>query len=302
MESTILHIGYPKTATTWFQQVFYPSVPDIFFASRSDVFEKLVFLDTCAFKADEAKLWFRTESGNKRLVICDEILLGGLDIGFGSGEFVQLMAERLHQVFPNPEVVIFIRNQHTALESAYSHYIMCGGTYSVRRFFGIKPVYGKPFMGYHLFNPKLFEYDRVMKLYSSVFGESNLHVFLYEDFLDNPNHFIDTYCSQLRLQRPKEINWGKLNVRPSGLMLQKQRFLNRFSYGNTPYKQYFFNIPGLYRASRSLTAAVDSHFTLPPFRFSSRIHEWIENRYIKSNQQLTQWVDGNQLARWGYPM
>lgn len=302
MESTILHIGYPKTATTWFQQVFYPLIPNICFANRSDVFEKFVFLDTCSFNADEAKQWFKSLAGSKRLVICDEILLGGLDIGFGSGEFVQYMAERLHQVFPNPEVVIFIRNQHTALESAYSHYIMSGGTYSVERFLGIKSIYSKPFMGYHLFNPKFFEYDRMIKLYSSVFGESNLHVFLYEDFLANPNHFIDTYCSQLQLQRPKEIKWGKLNVRPSSLMLQKQRFLNRFSYGNTPYKQYFFNIPGFYRVSRSLTAALESHLVLPPFKFSSKIHEWIDNRYRTSNQLLTQWVDGNQLAKWGFPM
>lgn len=302
MESTILHIGYPKTATTWFQKLFYPSVSNISFVNRSDVFEKLIFLDTLAFNAEEAKLWFSTLAGNKRLVICDEILLGGLDIGFGNGEFVQLIAERLQQVFPNPQVVIFIRNQHTALESAYSHYIMSGGTYSVKRFLGIKQVLGKPFMGYHLFNPKLFEYNRVINLYASTFGKSNLHVFLYEDFSANPKIFIDRYCSLMRLESPKDIVIDRYNVRLSALMLQKQRILNRFSYGNTPFKQYFFNIHGLYKLSRRFTETIDNHFKLPAFRFTPEIHEWIENRYRASNRSLTEWITPEQLTRWGYPL
>jgi len=302
MKSPILHIGYPKTATKWFQNEFYPNVSGVYPVMRKDVFDRLVFTDIYSYSPDHFRKWLDLEADDKRVIVCDEILVGGLDIGFGNGEFVMLMAQRLHDTFPDSQVVILIRNQHTALESAYSHYIMTGGTYSPTRFLSIRPMFNKPFMGYHLFNPKLFEYDKLIELYISLFGKDKVHIFLYEDFAENPNQFITLFCNTLQLDVPKHLTFNRVNTRYSCIALQKQRFLNRFTLGNTPFKQYFMNFPGIFRISRSLTLAIDKYLNFPKYKFDRNVHHWIDLRYKQSNQHLSQWVAKEKLARWGYPL
>lgn len=302
MSPAILHIGYPKTATKWFQQVFYPAIEGTFLVSRDDVFKSIAFNDVFSFDATVVKSKLEDLASSKRLVICDEILVGGLDIGFGNGEFAHSMAIRIHEMFPDAKVIIFIRNQHNALESAYSHYIMSGGTYSPSRFLGVKPIFHKPFMGYHLFNPGLLEYDRVIRLYISLFGSENVHIFLYEDFEKNPTEFIEQFCKTLQLSISEKLSFNRLNSRYSAIALQKQRFLNRFTLGNTPYKHYFFNIPFIYRFSRHITLSIDRIMALPRFTFSGKIHCWIDSRYRESNLKLTEWIAIDRLKQWGYPL
>ncbi|MDI3527886.1 MAG: hypothetical protein PWR03_2070 [Tenuifilum sp.] len=301
MSKTILHIGFPKTATTWFQQTFYPNIKNAYFLSRDFVFDNIAFQDIFSFNHQEIKNKIKQISGDKRVLICDEIFLGGLDIGFGNGEFFELMAKRLYLLFPDAEIVFFIRNQHAALESAYSHYIMSGGTYSAKRYLGIKRLYRKPFMGYHLFNPKVYEYDKVIGTYVTLYGVDKVHIYLFEEFEKDPSEFIKHYCEDLQIDLNEKISPNRLNKRLSSISLQKQRFLNRFTLGNTPYKQYFFNIPRLYNFSRSLTKYIDSFFSLPKFQFSKDIHNWIEKRFKDSNQNLSTWIDADRLKHWGYP-
>ncbi len=302
MITPILHIGYPKTATKWFQQIFYPMVKDAVYIPRPFLFEHFVFKDIFTFSSSETRKYFFKYSDGKRIIICDEVLVGGLDIGFGSGEFVKLMVDRLSAVFENAQIVVLIRNQHTALESAYSHYIMTGGTYSPERYFKLKTGFSKPFMGYPLFSPKLFEYSKLLGFYEGLFGKSSLKVFLYEDFADNPSHFVEQFCSAIKIEVPEGISFERLNKRYSCIALQKQRFLNRFSLGNTPFKQYFINIPQLYGISRGITQVIDRCFNFKPYRFNAKIHRWIEEYYAESNRNLEKWVDPEKLKRWSYPL
>ena len=302
MKSAILHIGYPKTATKWFQNEFYPKVPNIYPVKREDLFNRFVFNDIFSFSPVEFQSWLTQEAATNRVVVCDEILVGGLDIGFGSGEFVELMSHRLNDVFPDAQVVIFIRNQHQALASTYSHYVMSGGTYSPSRFLGIKPMFRKPFMGYHCFNPKLFDYDKLINHYITLYGTLNVHIFLYEDFAENPVQFIEQFCKTLQIDIPENLSLKRVNVRLSYIALQMQRFLNRFTLGNTPFKQYFVNIPSLYPIARDFPFAIDKYFRLPSFTFSGKIQSWIELRYGESNKNLARWIDRDRLKRWGYPL
>ncbi|HOK62204.1 MAG TPA: hypothetical protein PLF12_11930 [Tenuifilum sp.] len=302
MKSPILHIGYPKTATKWFQNEFYPNVSGVYPVMRKDLFDRLVFTDIYSYSPSHFRGWITGEAGSKRLIICDEILVGGLDIGFGNGEFVLLMSQRLHDTFPDSQVVILIRNQHTALESAYSHYVMAGGTYSPSRFLGIKPMFIKPYMGYNQFSTKLFEYDKLIDLYISLFGKDKVHIFLYEDFAENPNRFIALFCNTLQLDAPQGQTLNRLNARYSYIALQIQRFLNRFALGNTPFKQYFINFPSIYKISRSLILATDKYCSFPKYKFDKKVHHWVELRFKESNQCLSQWVSKEKLLRWGYPL
>ncbi|HOG73210.1 MAG TPA: hypothetical protein PK839_10525 [Tenuifilaceae bacterium] len=300
---TILHIGYPKTATKWFQKKFYPKLNNIFFVKREEVFKWLAFRNIFDYSPVNTLEHLAGIANRKRLVICDEIILGGLDIGFGSGEYVYMMANRLRETFCDASIVIFIRNQHDALESAYSHYIKAGGTYSVKNYLGISKKFTRPFQNYHFFNSDLFQYSSIIGLYSKLFGRENVHVYLYEDFQSNIEVFINQFCTDFDLLPDGELNFQPTNVRLPFFSIRLMRLFNHFTAKNTIFKHYFFSLPRFYRILQSGVRRLAG--ILPfnrPFTFSSDIHSWIDERFRMSNRQLSDWVDMDKLKDYGYPL
>ncbi len=81
----------PKQPPSGFKMNFTPGLTVFFFPSK-DVFKWLAFQNIFDYSLVETLEHFVSTSDGKRLVICDEIILGGLDIGFGSGEYVHMMA------------------------------------------------------------------------------------------------------------------------------------------------------------------------------------------------------------------
>ena len=301
--NTILHIGYPKTATKWFQNEFYPRVNGIFFIHRKDVFKWLAFQNIFDYSPVETLEHFVSTTDGKRLVICDEIILGGLDIGFGSGEYVHMMANRLKETFGDASVVIFIRNQHEALVSAYSHYIKSGGTYSARKFLGIFRSHRPPFIDYHLFSPDLFDYSKIIGLYDDLFGHENVHVYLYEDFSRSPESFIQSFCEDLNLTINQVLDFQPQNVRLSAWSAGIMQFFNHFTSRNTIFKHYIFSIPSLYEVLISATGKLDRAFpALRPLAFSGGVHSWIDERFRMGNRELARWVNMEKLRKYGYPL
>src|SRR3989339_295042 len=108
MSKPIIHIGFPKTATTWLQKEFFPNVANINFVQREDIIEKILRPNTFEIDFASTKNYFKNK---KRTVICDEILVGGLDACFGNGAFIKETGMRLKQIFDEAEIIIFIRNQ-----------------------------------------------------------------------------------------------------------------------------------------------------------------------------------------------
>ncbi len=301
--NTILHIGYPKTATKWFQNEFYPRVNGIFFIHRKDVFKWLAFQNIFDYSPVETLEHFVSTTDGKRLVICDEIILGGLDIGFGSGEYVCMMANRLKETFGEASIIIFIRNQHSALESVYGHYIKSGGTYSVKKYMGIYRKFTRPFHDYHLFNPDLFQYNKIVELYARLFGSENVHVCLFEDFKANPEGFIDQFSRDFNLSTSTHLNFEPQNIKLSTFSVSLMRFSNHFTLKNTVFKHYFFSIPRLYRVLLSVTQMLDKSFFTPrPFTLDKGVHSWIDERFRMGNRELARWVNMEKLRKYGYPL
>jgi len=300
---TILHIGYPKTATKWFQTQFYPILNDIFFVSREEVFKWLAFRNIFDYSPGNTLEHLAGIANRKRMVICDEIILGGLDIGFGSGEYIYMMANRLRETFGDASIVIFIRNQHYALESAYSQYVKTGGTYSVKKYLGINRKFTKPFHDYHFFNSDLFQYRSIIGLYSKLFGRENVHVYLYEDLQSNIEVFINQFCADFGILPGGELNFQPNNVRLPFFSIRLMRLFNHFTAKNTIFKHYIFSVPHFYRilhsGVRRLAGILPFH---RPFTFSSDIHSWIDERFRLGNRQLSAWVDMNKLEEYGYPL
>lgn len=304
MSNPIVHIGYPKTATKWFQHNFYPALKDIAFIQRQDVFRILIKPDIFEFDPVVAFQQIQLITENKRLIICEELLLGGLDISFGTGEFIQLMAHRIKSTLPDAEIVIFIRNQETMVASAYNQYIRSGGTYSQARYLGYSKRFKAFFKNHHLFNLKFFEYDLIIDLYKKIFGFDKVHVFLYEDFLHNPIQFLNEYCNKFSLPHSKFPVSTIENRSFSSLAIKFMRFMNHFTYKNTAFKNYLFHIDTIYYRTLSVCDKIDriSFFRNRPYKLKSGLINEINTFYKPSNLRLSSHVEIEKLRKYFYPM
>ena len=232
----LIHIGYGKTGTTWFQNNFYPEIDNINYLSKQSILEDII-------TDYDPETILEKYTNLKRTVICDEDILNNMMLGSMSTIEIAL---RLKQIFPDGQIVIFIRNQIDVMASGYSQYIKSGGSFSFKRFLEKTKE-----ISYYAKNSFFYEYlqfDKIIAFYVNVFGDENVHVFLYEDFLKNNRAFLRKYIESLNLS----INLEKLSYQKKNPSLRRDlyriiRITNHFTKKNNFFKQYYFHIPLLYK-------------------------------------------------------
>lgn len=301
----IVHVGFPKTGTKWLQKFFFPTIEEAFFLKRQQVFDLLIEPDVFDFSPEICRRRIEELAKGKRIIISEELLVGGLDIGFGAGEFIQLMANRLKLVFNDVQIVITIRNQIDIASSIYGHYVKSGGTYSVGKFFGFHYRNYRFFKNHHLFSLKFLEYDKTVNLYMKLFGKDKVKVLLFEDFVFNPEHFLNVLSNDLSVSTCGEYPTNNIqNKRLSKISVALMLFLNRFTRKNTVLKNYFFNVPSLYYRALSIAKRLDNssffgrnHYVIP-----DKTRTMISRYYRESNARLIRMSGVNRIKEYNYPL
>jgi len=194
---SIFHIGYPKTATSWLQKNFFPNIQNASYVSRHETFE--TFVQPNHFEFDVEQILKKYSLNNNDLKIFSLEGFVGTTHNFGlNGYLTTEHAFRIHRVFPEARIILFIRKQPDIIASSYIQYIKGGGTYSIKKFLfhqNFQNIAGMP-----LFNWKYFEYHHVIKLYNELFGSGNVFVFLYEDFAKNGVDFLKRMIAMLQTE------------------------------------------------------------------------------------------------------
>lgn len=128
----IIHIGYHKTGTTWFQDIFYPAVRNRRYLPRAVA--RAAFLEAGAlhFEPDQAR--HRLGQDRDDIILCEENLSGGLHNGGLAGNLSKDVAGRIHDTLPGAQIVIFVRDPCSAIASAYLQYVKGGGTFGIHRY------------------------------------------------------------------------------------------------------------------------------------------------------------------------
>lgn len=150
-----------------------------------------------------------------------------------------------------------------------------------------------------------FAYDGLIDYYESIFGRSNLSVFLYEDFCTDPYGFLSRFTAELDLDvDPPPVSPVNAGYRSRTLALL--RFVNHFHNREIPNSSCIVHIPGLYRLLRTVGPRLDR---LPLMGSVEELDDYldapavtaIEDRYRESNERLEKnYALG--LAERGYPM
>lgn len=307
MTRAIVHIGYHKTATTWFQTHFYPFVRNARYVPRTLVQD--AFLEDTAFHFDPRRTLEKLAvKPDEKVILCEEGLSGYIHNGGYAGFYSKEMAHRIKAVLPDADIVIFVRNQPSIIAASYQQYVKGGGTHSVRRYlFAESYVQGarRELVKCPRFTFDHFEYAPLVARYQELFGKDRVHVFAYEAFRDEPQKFLSNYCTRLKLDAGSKDLSGSTSNRSYGLpTMWVVRVLNLFTNRTVLDKHYVVHIPFWYAIARGIGVALNQLPLLnwspgPKRLLGPRVHEWITQRYVRTNAELKA-MTGLPLEDYGY--
>ncbi|HUD92486.1 sulfotransferase [Sphingobium sp.] len=250
----IVHIGYHKTGTTWFQHVFYPAVRNRNYLPRRTT--RAAFLAPGALHFDPAEARHILGQDRNRAILCEENLTGGLHNGGLAGALSKDVAHRLHAALPDADIVIFVRDPVSAIGAAWLQYVKGGGTFGLNRYlFGrdrLSPVAPErdEAPGFRL---EHFDYHRLIAHYDMLFGPDSVHVFRYEDFRTDPRGFASAFAARFGLEIDlSQLDFDTRNPSLSRSLLWLARGMNLFTRRAVADKSWLIHIPGWYRLSRRL--------------------------------------------------
>jgi hypothetical protein len=306
MTDPIIHIGYHKTATSWFQKNFYPHVRNAIYLERQRVRD--AFLNTTAFIFDpeQARESLQVDG---RPILCEEDLCGHYDNGGLLESLSKDLAFRIQAVYPDAQIVIFIRNQVDMIRSTYLQYVRGGGTYSLKRFispYGRGSIYRKRWYKNPLLTLDHFAYQHLIHHYQSLFGPSRVQVFCYEDFAADTVGFARRFARHFDLDVPLDrLSYARRNESLGLVSLQLARLMGPFSRWDNPNRLILLPVipMGLHKAG--LKAFNKTPLAGPRLSnerlFGDRLCRELHDRFAPDNQRLARELN-LPLAELAYPI
>lgn len=270
MKKLIVHIGYPKTATTTLQDGLFIGLHDkgiINYLGRSreadsDQFEQAGILSRSLFKGTELAKNDIHLSSDLLNILSEETLTFPTFYKekqwkrnlVNSVDFPEAMHQSLRDKTGKLKILVTIRSQQ---ELIYSLYI------TKYRMFLDDEAYNRP--DKFLFNKdgtfkrdlfSIYNYSDVLNKYAEVFGINNIHILLFEDFKSNPELFIQKLSDLMGVDEAKVkpllsgVHHRKKKKASSGY-LKEVRKTNNFGKALENIEHFVFNIKGLGRYKRN---------------------------------------------------
>ena len=299
----IVHIGYHKTATTWFQRQVWPAATSHEFVPRAVTQKALLFPPGMHFDPAEAREQLGIDARARPVLLSEENLSGYPHNGGLHGLVGPEMARRILATLPDAQIVIFIRNQRDIVRATYAQYVAGGGTWSLRRYLGGKAgrhgALTRPYKA-PVFEWEHFAFDRLVAHYEALFGRDSVHVYPYE-WLEEPEAFLIRLRRDLSLALPLKIATRPRTNRSLGReALFALRFANLFTRQSVINKTTLIDLPGgqfLRHAAKWLVKRLPARRLRLPDDIAARVEAF----YGESNARLA--ASRNlPLATLGYPL
>jgi len=245
MNNTIIHIGMPRTATTFFQQNVFPFLPNytsfnLETTHFNDVFNQLQFADDTFY--DKTKILELTKNWKeKNTILSNENFVG-------QGYFLNhnnrtIIAKRLSEAFPEAKILLVLRNQIDLLASLYSISLEWRETKHIDDYIwqpkkdknidvdsGAAKLYFNTYEDYE--NLEGYDYVSLINLYKTYF--KHVEVLLFEDFIHQPTKFATKLDALFGFEQPTIISLLNqtelLNKSVDVVQAKKLRKLNKFQH------------------------------------------------------------------------
>ncbi len=282
----LIHVGYPKTASTWLQSfLFAGEASNIQLAAPIDeVRDNLI---------RPFPLWYEPNTVARRFeervdalrqqgsvpVVSNELLVGHPVSG---GHDSTVLAHRLHSLWPDAKILIVVRKQDAMLLSLYKEYVRNGGYLTLSQYMFPPGSDRQP-----TFDFRYLEYDRLVQFYTQLFGSENVLVLAFEEFV---RHRL-SFCNELLsfagadpiAHAPEEYARKSLG----GWTIALRARFNRVFYGDTNNPVARFRVPSvgsrLNKIDRLWPRALHERCNR---RMQREINEAVGTRFKGSNELL----------------
>jgi len=198
MTAALVHIGYHKTGTTWFQEQFYPRVHGASYVARKLVRSSIIEPRAFSFSPETARQSILEVTGDRRPLLCEENLSGYVHNGGLGGLLSKEIAGRIRAVFPDARIIVFLRSQPKMVRAAYAQYVLAGGTESLSAYVGWerKKGVGKYWYKAPAFAFEQLQYQPLLDHYAGLFGKEAVQVYLFEEFAADPRRFAKRFAAE----------------------------------------------------------------------------------------------------------
>lgn len=308
----VLHIGFPKNASTYLQRVVFPEHPEIAFSWRdhNDLFYQLrdyaIDFDDDEFLARLSERPVDPAKPDAKVRLFSAESLSGEDYnGIGARHILDTLA----RLMPGVRILLILREQHSYIASAWNAYVQEGGTLSLGGFLfehaspavsfdiprGQAPKPGRNNIFTHLC------YADYVRYAHKKFGEDKVKIMLFEDLNQDCNRFFAELFTFLGVEpsfHPREVR-ENISFYPPWLNLH--RFFNHFCQtqhngaGVLPYRTY--------SKSRWLTGVLSRRFPIGRKPTAEdvvhHVPTWARERWQHSNRELGAMIE-RDLGSLGY--
>lgn len=286
--SRIVHVGLPKTATTFLQWKVFPYLAGLHYVDYSactKIFQQIIYGDPLDYSIEEIKT--ELVSKEQPTLYSFESLAGSPFYykGIGRSTVPQTL-----KALGFDKVIITIRNQEKAIDSYYRQFVAQGGTLSFKNWLDLndrRPIPQKYFRHSYL------KYDGLLRKYLHVFGKENILLLTQEELNEDREKFINKIAAftHSSYKVPPDFNPKKSNQSLTNLSILLLRFINHFTFSSIrPFHMVSRHISS--RTAWKLFAAVLDPYLI---RFFSRrrsyiskyrLEQEIQALYKKSNEEL----------------
>ncbi len=204
MSQLLLHIGFPKSGSTYLQKWFEKN-PSVYYQPK---YMAQGFLNAWEL-AKYAQ--FSPSPPQSYVLSCEDLtlfqserdLVGLRDTyDFNHRRYQENVCEMLHQLFPTAKILIVTRSYKTIFQSIYSQYLAMAGSLEPEAFIKAN----------HALFSSMLDYTYVINLYREKFGKDRVIVMPYELMRDNLAEFLSLIENELDIQEKFNFTDKKINA------------------------------------------------------------------------------------------
>jgi len=312
METTVIHIGYHKSASTFLQQQVFPKLPVnyVFFSGENrqylDMIESTNGLDSLAIQEwIEKEISQKYPTGKHSITVLSHEELSGHPHGYKRISAITT-AVNLKETFPDAKILIIIRNQLDYMTSLYTFRVAVKG-HETRGFARFLREEGEKGLFDHL------EYHRLVELYHQLFGRENVTVIPMEVLLRSSEDFYHRLFEFLQIPTQKIQNTQPSNVstkilailgfwQPINYLFGQILSLLRLIFGERPgnfprFRSSYYELKR--KVTRILNRVLSKGRQLEIDSLPGSV-DFVE-RFSESNSRLNKLLDMD-LSQFGYPV
>lgn len=241
----ILHLGLPKTATTFLQQDVFLNLKDVNVLFKfknvqeykNDWLYNLILnidkpIDLQELKKRRAEYLLENIPN---LVTEETFYCGGFGGMFNKEDNRFIMLDRIYKIFPEARVILTIRDKKNLLVSWYKQYIANGGVLVFDDFIRNR------------MNLEKINYEKYIKKLKDFYSKDNVYIIKYEKFITKPKQTIEEICDFIGCKVPdykirkRNVGYGKTEIKTS--LILNRFFKTRVHNHGIHWPEKYFHLP-----------------------------------------------------------